>query len=56
MTLRARRYRTFSQVWAFHPMDLIAVGPVDREPIGRRWLTVAVDTRPGQVAAHLRRA
>jgi putative transposase len=26
------------------PMDLIAVDPIDREPIGRPWLTVAIDT------------
>jgi putative transposase len=26
------------------PMDLIVVDPIDREPIGRPWLTVAIDT------------
>lgn len=26
------------------PMDLIVVDPTDREPIGRPWLTVAIDT------------
>ena len=25
-------------------MDLIVVDPIDREPIGRPWLTVAIDT------------
>jgi len=26
------------------PMDLIVVDPIDRDPIGRPWLTVAIDT------------
>ena len=26
------------------PMDLIVVDPIDREPVGRPWLTVAIDT------------
>ena len=26
------------------PMDLIVVDPIDRQPIGRPWLTVAIDT------------